>query len=60
MVSGEWRDESQVKRDSSLRRPTASQERGGKKKPRLAPFEMTDGGMNGMEEKRGGRYTIKN
>ncbi len=31
------------KRDFSLRKPTASQERSGKKKHRLAPFEMTAG-----------------
>ncbi|PYU48256.1 MAG: hypothetical protein DMG48_20990 [Acidobacteria bacterium] len=30
----------EAKRDFSLRRPTASQERSGKKKHRLAPFEM--------------------
>ncbi len=29
------------KRDFSLRRPTASQERGGRKRSRPAPFEMT-------------------
>jgi len=29
------------KRDFSLRKPTTSQERGGKKRRRLAPFEMT-------------------
>ena len=31
----------EAKRDSSLRRPTASQERSGKKKRRPAPFGMT-------------------
>jgi len=35
-----WEEE---KRDSSLRKPTASQERGGKKKRRLASFGMTGG-----------------
>jgi hypothetical protein len=30
-----------IKRDFSLRKPTTSQERSGKKKRRLAPFEMT-------------------
>ncbi|SRR5260370_6423786 len=35
---------SEEKRDFSLRRPTASQERSGKKKRRPAPFEMTGGG----------------
>ncbi|MGC1482717.1 MAG: hypothetical protein WA789_02890 [Candidatus Acidiferrum sp.] len=35
-----------MKRDFSLRRPTASQERSGKKKLRPASFEMT--GVGGM------------
>ncbi len=39
------------KRDFSLRKPTASQERSGKKS-RLAPFEMTGGGR-GQHEKVG-------
>jgi hypothetical protein len=30
-------------RDFSLRKPTGSRERAGKKKRRLAPFEMTGG-----------------
>jgi hypothetical protein len=35
----------QEKRDFSLRKPTDSQERIGKKKGRLAPFEMTVWGV---------------
>src|SRR5712692_8765348 len=35
----------EAKRDFSLRKPTAPQERGGKKKRRPAPFEMTGGGV---------------
>ena len=41
------------KRDSSLRKPTASQERGGKKRRRLAPFGMT--GEGGSEKVRPSR-----
>jgi hypothetical protein len=33
--------QAEEKRDSSLRKPTVSQERTGKKKRRLAPFGMT-------------------
>src|SRR5271154_1552459 len=42
-----------TKRDFSLRRPTASQERGGKKERRPAPFEMTVGGQGRYLEGRG-------
>ena len=39
-------------KDFSLRGPTTSQERGGKKRRRLAPFEMTGfGGEHRDEEK---------
>jgi hypothetical protein len=38
------------KRDSSLRKPTASQERSGKKKRRLAPFGMTGCGVDEKDE----------
>jgi len=37
-------ERNEEKRDFSLRRPTVSQERSGKKKRRPAPFEMTCGG----------------
>jgi hypothetical protein len=41
---GDSRDKTiEAKRDSSLRRPTASRERSGKKKRRPAPFGMTVG-----------------
>jgi hypothetical protein len=39
-----YRRHGEAKRDSSLRRPTASQERSGKKKRRPAAFGMTGGG----------------
>jgi hypothetical protein len=45
------RDEEEEKRDFSLRKPTNSQERVGKKKRRLAPFEMT-GGSRGPKGKK--------
>ena len=39
----EGRVRSEARRDFSLRKPTTSQERGRRKKRRLAPFEMTAG-----------------
>jgi len=45
------------KRDFSLRKPTASQERGGRKKRRLAAFEMTV--MGGETELEGARREEK-
>ena len=42
MVEGEEKRKER-RRDFSLRKPTASQERGGKKEYRLASFEMTVG-----------------
>jgi len=56
-----WREKTQTnakikgkketKRDSSLRKPTGSQERAGKKKRRLAPFGMTVGGGESRNQK---------
>ncbi len=49
-----------MKRDSSLRKPTASRERAGSKKRRLAPFGMTVGEHSGEGTRRGGcPYEIK-
>jgi hypothetical protein len=46
------RDEEGTKRDFSLREPTLSQERKGRKKRRLAPFEMKGKRGFGMTGKR--------
>ncbi len=48
VVGGEWREEEKggAKRDSSLRRPTASHERCGKKKRRPASLGMTGEGKS--------------
>jgi hypothetical protein len=50
---GAKKGEERTKRDFSLREPTLSQERKGRKKRRLAPFEMT--GKKGRESRTKGR-----